>query len=66
MEILRTRPAARGYGRSRRDSQLPLLTATDGVALLSRFGHDCPDCGGPLVFGEGCALCPICGHSLCT
>ena len=22
----------------------------------------CPDCGGPLVRGEGYAVCPICGH----
>ncbi|MEO8456327.1 MAG: hypothetical protein ABI559_00815 [Chloroflexota bacterium] len=25
----------------------------------------CPDCGGPLVHGEGCATCPVCGYSHC-
>lgn len=30
-----------------------------------QFGPRCPDCGGPLVYGEGCRLCPICGHSSC-
>lgn len=26
----------------------------------------CPDCAGPLVFGEGCQTCPICGFSHCS
>ena len=26
----------------------------------------CPDCAGPLAFGEGCATCPICGFSRCS
>ena len=25
----------------------------------------CPDCGGPLVHGEGCVRCPICGFTHC-
>jgi len=25
----------------------------------------CPDCGGPLVHGEGCLACPVCGFSRC-
>jgi hypothetical protein len=29
------------------------------------FGPRCPDCGGPLAFGEGCSLCPVCGYSAC-
>lgn len=28
-------------------------------------GAMCPECGGPLVRGEGCALCPVCGFSNC-
>lgn len=43
-------------------------SATPGVQRLRRarmFGPRCPDCGGPLVHGEGCRLCPICGHSSC-
>ncbi|GMU41947.1 MAG: hypothetical protein AMXMBFR23_28130 [Chloroflexota bacterium] len=29
-------------------------------------GPRCPHCAGPLVFGEGCSLCPICGYSGCS
>ena len=29
------------------------------------YGPRCPDCAGPLVFGEGCQLCPVCGYSGC-
>ncbi|MEI6137177.1 MAG: hypothetical protein WCQ48_07165 [Chloroflexota bacterium] len=29
-------------------------------------GPSCPQCAGPLVFGEGCSLCPVCGHSSCA
>lgn len=25
----------------------------------------CPECGGPLVHGEGCHTCPLCGYSAC-
>ncbi len=25
----------------------------------------CPDCGGPLVHGEGCLACAVCGFSRC-
>ncbi len=28
-------------------------------------GPSCPDCAGPLVFGEGCRVCPVCGFSAC-
>lgn len=24
-------------------------------------GLRCPDCGGPIIRGEGCLRCPICG-----
>lgn len=30
------------------------------------IGPRCPQCAGPLVFGEGCSLCPICGYSGCS
>ena len=42
----------------------PIGLETIGPA--PRFGRRCPDCGGPLAFGEGCSLCPICGHSACA
>ncbi|HEU4759550.1 MAG TPA: hypothetical protein VFT91_06155 [Dehalococcoidia bacterium] len=25
----------------------------------------CPDCGGPLVHGEACVSCPVCGFTRC-
>ena len=28
-------------------------------------GPRCPECAGPLVFGEGCHACPVCGYSAC-
>ncbi len=31
--------------------------------LMARTGNRCPDCGGPLVNGEGCVACPVCGFS---
>ncbi len=40
-----------------------------GRARLRRqavAGPRCPHCAGPLVFGEGCSLCPICGYSGCS
>ncbi len=43
----------------------------DAAAPLRRlrrvmaYGPRCPDCAGPLVFGEGCQLCPVCGYSGC-
>jgi|GEM_PF-5306203 len=32
----------------------------------SSMGPRCPHCAGPLVFGEGCNLCPVCGYSSCS
>lgn len=29
-------------------------------------GPRCPDCGGPLVHGEGCVCCPVCGFTHCS
>lgn len=39
----------------------------DGAQLrLQLFRRPrCPDCGGPLVHGEGCVTCPVCGYSRC-
>jgi hypothetical protein len=25
----------------------------------------CPDCGGPLIYAQGCVGCPLCGYSAC-
>lgn len=44
--------------------------ASGGTRLRLRrpavAGPRCPHCAGPLVFGEGCSLCPICGYSGCS
>ncbi len=29
--------------------------------LVARYGNRCPECAGPLVNGEGCVACPVCG-----
>ena len=52
----------------------PTPTGTAGVEMAAPrrrrqwayAGPRCPQCAGPLVFGEGCSLCPICGHSACA
>lgn len=41
-----------------------IKTATQLRLQLFRAAR-CPDCGGPLVHGEGCASCPVCGYSRC-
>jgi hypothetical protein len=45
----------------------PGADAIVGLRLkrLAARGPRCPDCAGPLVFGEGCQLCPVCGYSAC-
>ena len=51
----------------------PAPTAPDRTTTPARrlrrlvaYGPRCPDCAGPLAFGEGCSLCPVCGYSSCT
>jgi ribonucleoside-diphosphate reductase alpha chain len=34
--------------------------------LIASVGRLCPDCGGTLEFGEGCATCHSCGYSKCS
>lgn len=40
------------------------MAQRNGSSLLSK-GPRCPDCGGPLVHGEGCICCPLCGYTRC-
>ncbi len=45
-----------------------VATSTSRPLRLRRMiasGPSCPDCAGPLVFGEGCRVCPVCGFSAC-
>jgi hypothetical protein len=49
----------------------PADTLTEAPAPRRRrqwtyAGPRCPQCAGPLVFGEGCSVCPVCGHSSCS
>jgi hypothetical protein len=41
------------------------LFATRKLRRMEARGPRCPDCAGPLVFGEGCSVCPVCGFSGC-
>lgn len=57
----------------RRAADSGLATAPDVDTMQLRrlkrvvaYGPRCPDCAGPLVFGEGCQLCPVCGYSGCS
>ena len=52
-----------------RDAAVEAVTQVREPRRLRRmvaFGPRCPDCAGPLAFGEGCSLCPVCGYSSCT
>lgn len=31
--------------------------------LVRRYNSRCPECAGPLVSGEGCVACPVCGFA---
>ena len=31
--------------------------------LVRRYRNRCPECAGPLVSGEGCVACPVCGFA---
>ncbi|MFV1956397.1 MAG: vitamin B12-dependent ribonucleotide reductase [bacterium] len=39
---------------------------SDTKELIAALGRSCPDCGGSLEFGEGCATCHSCGFSKCN
>lgn len=41
------------------------LFATRRLRRIVAHGPRCPDCAGPLVSGEGCRVCPVCGFSAC-
>ena len=68
MTMLRSTPAARPIETRTEAPATRRRSATfgEGLTQIPRFGYSCPDCGGPLAFGEGCSLCPICGHSSCA
>jgi len=41
------------------------LTREKGGKRFKGHGGICPECGHPLVTGEGCISCPFCGYSPC-
>ena len=43
----------------------PIAPELRRLKRIVAYGPRCPDCAGPLVFGEGCHLCPVCGYSAC-
>ena len=44
----------------------PAARETRRLRRLPAIGPRCPDSAGPLAFGEGCSLCPVCGYSGCA
>lgn len=42
------------------------LFANRRLRRIAMTGPRCPDCAGPLIYGEGCHLCPVCGFSGCS
>ncbi len=35
------------------------------LAFAANLGGQCPECGGLLVYQEGCFICPACGYTKC-
>ena len=76
--VTTTAPATRTVERTtppRRGADAARVAAVEAVTQvreprrlrrLVAYGPRCPDCAGPLAFGEGCSLCPVCGYSSCT
>lgn len=52
-------------GAAATEGEAPPAPAGRRLRRFAAYGPRCPDCAGPLAFGEGCALCPICGYSRC-
>ncbi|MEX2236288.1 MAG: hypothetical protein WEB00_01945 [Dehalococcoidia bacterium] len=51
--------------RNARTGASPRQLAFSPATLAVQNVRRCPDCAGPIVRGEGCSLCPICGYSRC-
>jgi ribonucleoside-diphosphate reductase alpha chain len=37
----------------------------EDYGLSKNLGGQCPECGGLLVYQEGCFICPACGYTKC-
>ncbi|MFC2163094.1 vitamin B12-dependent ribonucleotide reductase [Candidatus Altiarchaeota archaeon] len=52
---------------SRSNQVLNIESVKKKKDLEDKAGKDnCPECGGALVFEEGCSKCPSCGYSACS
>ncbi|MFQ6048357.1 MAG: vitamin B12-dependent ribonucleotide reductase [Phycisphaerae bacterium] len=58
-------PQRDGNGRKGRDQPAGPVIERDRTAWRLGFKLKCPECGGPLVFEEGCAKCYACGYAQC-
>lgn len=55
-------PRAAAQVRARADEPYSFRAVTPSLRpLVARYGNRCPECAGPLVNGEGCVACPVCG-----
>jgi ribonucleoside-diphosphate reductase alpha chain len=41
-------------------------TNPDESGLIMNLAGQCPECGGMLVYQEGCHICPACGYTKCS
>lgn len=39
--------------------------ATKNLEMMKSWAGNCPDCGGPLIYQEGCNICLDCGFTKC-
>lgn len=58
----------RGDGKSERNafSLDKLLNMKDEPNYYINVAGQCPECGGMLVYQEGCHICPACGYTKCS
>lgn len=41
-------------------------SSMEDYSLVKNWAGQCPDCGGSLVYQEGCHICPSCGYTKCS
>jgi ribonucleoside-diphosphate reductase alpha chain len=54
------------YRDGSRSNQVLNIESVKNAGVEQKGGVKCPECGGTLVFEEGCSKCPACGHSACS
>ena len=54
--------ASNPYYSENNEKSMPLAVGQDG---LKSWAGQCPDCGGPLIYQEGCNICLYCGFTKC-